>query len=75
MKRVELTLCVLGLTRMQVCAVADATDAEILDVCNRENPSGTANGWTTVIRGDDPETKPRQCARDDQMRLHLMVAC
>ncbi|MFA5015737.1 MAG: hypothetical protein WC549_09405, partial [Actinomycetota bacterium] len=35
---------------MQVCAVNDATDEEILEVCNGENPSGTSAGWNTVIR-------------------------
>jgi hypothetical protein len=37
---------------MQVCAEADATDEEILEVCNRENPSGTSLGWCKVLKND-----------------------
>lgn len=70
--RVMVTRPVLGLFYMQVCAAAEATDEEILAVCNRENPSGTTNGWTTVIRDGDGE--PVQCDGDPD-RLHFLVSC
>ena len=41
-KRVIVTKFYNGLCGMQVCAVHDATDEEVLAVCNRENPSGTS---------------------------------
>ena len=40
---------------MGVCAVNEATDQEILRVCNQENMSGTSNGWAHVIRENEPE--------------------
>jgi hypothetical protein len=64
-----------SLCYMQVCAAADASDEEILAVCNRENPSGTEHGWSRVIREDShPAPGPVQCA-DDDGRLHILVAC
>jgi hypothetical protein len=76
MKRVEITRPVMGFAHMQVCAVADATDAEILAACNQENPSGTTNGWTRVCREDRPEEKlrPVPCASDPERR-HFLVVC
>jgi hypothetical protein len=71
-QRVIVTRSICGLCHMQVCVVKDATDEEILDVCNRENPAGTSLGWARVCRGD--EHAPVTCA-DDPERLHLMVAC
>lgn len=78
--RVIITRPVLGAVHMQVCATSDATDVEILDVCNRENPSGTSAGWTAVIRKPDgsmfqtPNTAPKQCA-EDPSRTHFLVIC
>ncbi len=66
---------VVGVMHMQVCAEADTTDEEILEVCNRENPSGTANGWMKVLR-DDSSFGPTtcKCPRDDtHNRKHYMV--
>lgn len=87
MERVEVTIpiCtqagVFGLVLMQVCAVKDATDEEILEVCNRENPSGTILGWATVIRkeqaGNMWHTKnklPVPCEQHAD-RLHFLVLC
>jgi hypothetical protein len=73
-KRVFVTRPVLGICHMQVCAVKDATDAEILEACNSENPSGTENGWMEVIRTGDPEKLPGQCSRYAD-RLHFLVVC
>ncbi len=60
---------------MQVCAVSDATDEEILEVCNRENLRGTTKGWCEVIREDrNPYSGPIAC-EDDPGRQHLLVVC
>ena len=86
MNRVIVTSCMVGLCHMQVCACKDATDAEILSVCNAENPSGTANGWVSVVRTleqapaypESPEIAAQQlpgpCA-DNPERLHFLVEC
>jgi hypothetical protein len=53
----------------------DATDDEILDYCDKNNPAGTTNGWGHVIRNSDRENmNPVQCA-DDSNRLHILVQC
>jgi len=68
------------LSGMAVCAVADATDEEILDVCNRENPSGTRGGWSSVVRTLDQTINnnegqvPCPC-RDHPERMHFLVFC
>lgn len=81
MERVIITRSVLGLCGMQVCAVKDATNDEILKVCNAKNPSGTGNGWSVVIRKIDESnifmTKdklPVVCD-DDKNRLHFIILC
>lgn len=77
-KRVIVTKFFHGLCGMQVCAVKDATDGEILEVCNKENPSGTTNGWGIVLRYTDDKDKekclPVKC-EDDENRLHVIVYC
>lgn len=75
-KRVIVTAPFVGICFMQVCAVRDASDHEILDVCNLENPAGTTNGWAYVIRDDEecPQRNPVQCG-DDPARVHYLVAC
>ena len=78
MERVEITKSMVGIYGMQVCAVKGTTDEEILNVCNRENPSGTTNGWGTVLRevdghhGENP--LPVQCS-DFEDREHLIIFC
>ena len=76
MERVVVTKAMLGICGMQVCAAKDATDEEILEVCNCENPAGTINGWGIVTRDDKeyPDNNPVQCA-DDSERLHFIVFC
>ena len=76
MERVVVTRPFLGLVQMQVCAEKDATDEEILRVCNMENPSGTTAGWCEVIRNDEehPQCNPIQC-KDDPERTHFLVLC
>ncbi len=74
MNKVIVTRCVVGICHMQVCAVASATNKEILKVCNMENPSGVSP-WGKVIRKktkSDPG--PVKCA-DDSKRKHFLVSC
>ncbi len=63
---------------MQVCALADATDEEILATCNHENPSGTSGGWRTVVRGAEQEPSencwPVTCNACPE-RKHFLVSC
>jgi hypothetical protein len=72
MERIETTNPAAGICHMQVCAEADVTDEEVLLHCNRDNPSGTQNGWTFVVRTGKGE--PVTCAERPD-RLHLMVGC
>jgi hypothetical protein len=81
MNRVKVTKCMVGICGMQVCAVKDATDEEILAVCNRENPSGTSNGWSEVVREIDESCayrtknmQPGQCETYED-RMHFIVIC
>ena len=80
LRRVIVTRPMIGVAHMQVCAVADATDDEILTTCNRENPSGMSQGWVTVHRSDEGEDSlfrakgPVTC-EGDAGRLHILVSC
>lgn len=59
------------------CAVADATDDEILAACNAENYCGTSMGWCFVVRDTvmaGPNGGPLPCA-DDPSRVHYLVGC
>lgn len=71
--RVVVSRSVVGLCYMQVCAAPDATDEEILEVCNRENPSGTERGWTSVIRAG--EGAPVPCKFSSPRRTHFLAVC
>jgi hypothetical protein len=71
--KVIITRFIVGVAHMQVCASADATDEDILALCNAENPSGTTKGWTTVDR-TDRQTGPVQC-KSDPTRTHFLVGC
>ena len=75
-ERIVITKMFNGICGMQVCVVKDATDEEILAICNRENPSGTTLGWCEVAREthEDEKARPVQCANDPE-RLHLLVIC
>ena len=78
MERVVVTRPIVGIYAMQVCAEKDATDEEILSVCNGENPAGTIHGWTRVFREVDEyhgeNLLPVQCESYDD-RLHFIVFC
>ena len=80
MKRVEVTRFWCGLCFMQVCAVPDATNEEILEVCNRENPSGTEHGWVGVVRKledarDITEKQLPGPCENFPNRTHFLVFC
>lgn len=76
--RVVVTNPVVGICHMQVCALADATDEEILATCNHENPSGTTGGWCRVVRGAEQEPSencwPVTCNACPE-RKHFLVSC
>lgn len=77
MDKVVVTRGIVGLCHMQVCAHKDATDEEILAVANQENPSGTSNGWSTIVREVSEfwgDKRPVKCA-DDPERIHYMLSC
>lgn len=86
MEKVIVTRPFTGLASMQVCAEENATDEEILRVCNQENPSGTTGGWGNVIRGKEqsvstilndkgePNDFPVPCATHKN-RTHFIVLC
>lgn len=74
--RVIVTKEFVGICHMQVCAVANATDKEILEICNQENPSGTSLGWCNVIREDKetPQKNPVICDKNPKRR-HFLINC
>ncbi len=80
-KQVVVTKCtmgipgVFGIASMQVCAQKDATDEEILNVCNAENPSGTRGGWSGVVREDEENYPGSVQCDDNEDRLHLIITC
>ena len=81
-ERVMISRRMVGLLAMQVCAVDDATDDEILAICNIQNPAGTSNGWMKVIRKDgdvSPDSEgntgvPIPCT-EVPGRSHFLVVC
>lgn len=85
MERVVILRPMMRLFAMQVCAVSDATDEEILRVCNLQNPSGTTNGWCEVIRHvekhheDNFQAFSKNCepvtCEDDPNRTHFIIGC
>ena len=81
LERVIITKEFVGIFFMAVCAVDEATNEEILEKCNRENPSGTTAGWSSVVRALEPgdesiteEHLPQACAEYPD-RTHFLVGC
>lgn len=83
-ERVMLTGLFAGLFSQHVCVVPDATDEEILKVCNDYegvvNPS-TWHRWTIVVRDEAAadranikweDAKPGQCV-ECPPRIHMVV--
>lgn len=62
---------------MQVCAVEDASDAEILEVCNRERPLKSHRGgrsqWMTVYRTPQNDFHNPIVCEEHPGRLHFLV--
>ena len=73
MNRVVITFPSVGVAHMQVCAVKDATDEEILAKC-AENVAGTPHGWTTVLRQEGKTYSPVLCEIHPG-RVHFFVMC
>jgi len=81
-QRVLVTLPYAGFRAMQVCVVEEATDEEILKICNRENPQLVNGGWHTVVKskkhakecGVDENSAPGKC-EDCPGRLHKIILC
>lgn len=73
--RVIVTIPFINLFMMQVCTVEDATDAEILAVANRDNPSGTSLGWSKVIREDSKRFEGPVHCQEYPERIHYLVIC
>lgn len=83
-KRAMVTGAYAGLFACQVCVVPDATDEEILAVCNRDDPRTEGFSWTKVIRTkedvkaeglrslDGSSVIPGQCV-ECPPRLHMIV--
>lgn len=65
-----------GIAGMIICGPKDSTEAEILEACNRLNPSGTSNGWSVVVTDDKeyPQNNPIECQQDSS-RMHWIVYC
>ncbi|GAA4465464.1 hypothetical protein [Novipirellula rosea] len=73
LQRVRITKAILGIVHMQVCAVDDATDEEILEFCNRNNSSDDHSVWKKVIReGSEGPFSPTKC-KDYEGRTHFVV--
>jgi hypothetical protein len=71
-KDIVVSRAFVGICHMQLCAPPNATDSRLLEVANRENPSGTTWGWTRVVR--DGGGAPVPCATDPA-RVHFLVSC
>ena len=77
MHRVIVANPVIGIAAMQVCACEDATDDEILAVCNYEHPAGWSSVVREVIEGDmfrTQQTIPVRCHTYPD-RWHIIVLC
>ena len=76
MERVVVTKPMIGICYMQVCAVTDATDEEMLAVANSVNPAGTTAGWGEVAREnyEDERLRPVDCD-DYPDRKHFILIC
>ena len=81
MDKIIITRSALGLAAMQVCCEKNATDEEILEVCNTNNPSGTEQGWNIVLSSKEDADRvemsgsaPVVCGVYPE-RLHKIILC
>lgn len=63
---------IVGIVYMQVCAKGDANDEELLEFCNKDNPSGTRYGWTSIAH--EGNKAPVQCGHYPD-RMHFLAVC
>ncbi|KKL87515.1 hypothetical protein LCGC14_1933960 [marine sediment metagenome] len=73
--RVVVTRPFLGILYMQVCAVKNATNREILKQANIQNPCGTTLGWGTVHRKKTKDIEGAGQCESDSKRLHILLSC
>ena len=57
---------------LQVCAVADATEEEIVREANRQMPCGTPLGWLFT---DGSRDAGRVACAHDPHRVHVVLGC
>ena len=77
MNPITITRNMMGPCHMQVCCIPEATDEEILTLCNKQNIAGTVNGWTQVCHESTdswPNVAPVPCEMYPG-RTHYMVSC
>lgn len=72
MDRIIITQPILGIYNMQVCAHKDVLEEEILEYCQKHNPSGTKNGWTSISYEENQ--CPVKC-NDNPDRIHYILIC
>ncbi len=75
MDKIVITRPIVGICHMQVCVEKGVSDEEILDHCNRYNPSGTTGGWSEVLGADAIEIQRPAPCQDDPTREHRLVIC
>ena len=76
MNRIEITKPMIGICYMQVCAIHDVTDEEILEYANEHNPAGTENGWVEVAREDHKDSNRHPVVCEDNIdRRHFILIC
>lgn len=72
MDRIITTRGVLGFAQMQLCAVEDVSIGELITFANKDNPSGTDQGWVQVEL--DNKQAPIQCEKYPE-RKHYILTC
>lgn len=81
-ERIITTMPFAGLRAMQVCAVADVTDEELLAFGNKDNPQMVTGGWHHVVRsvkdckklGVNENAVPGDC-KECPGRKHFILVC
>ena len=66
-----------ALVDMQVCVPESFTDKEVIEFANRENSSGTQDGWS-IRSPDDPAQNGDPIRVDCRGRsgyVHIMLVC
>ena len=78
MEKVIQTVAFVNIYTCQVCAEKDLTDEEVVQLLEESNPTGTSNGWSSIVREVtdvfDESCMPKPCA-DYPDRMHYLVTC